>query len=308
MTYQYSFQDCLARSERITWRVEDLIGGDKTLDFTKPFMPESFARVAPLEFLNADEKRTLNQIRGHTYLAMFGLIEEFILPFVMDHAGPLIVKPMMAGDDYKARAYLEFAAEEAKHIHLFRRFRDEFARGFGARCEVIGPPEAVGKFVLAKPALSVSLLVLMIEWMTQRHFMDSMKDDQSTDPQFKSLLLHHWMEEYQHAQLDALMTLAIAEKLSPADINAGIDGFFELGAFFDQGLKQQTAFDLDALEHAIGRTLGGAEREHFLVQQHQANRWTYLGSGLTHPRFIHVVEQIAPGRKADFEAAAPVFS
>jgi hypothetical protein len=308
MTYQYSFQDCLARSERITWRVEDLIGGDKTLDFTKPFMPESFARVAPLEFLSADEKRTLNQIRGHTYLAMFGLIEEFILPFVMDHAGPLIVKPMMAGDDYKARAYLEFAAEEAKHIHLFRRFRDEFAKGFGARCEVIGPPEAVGKFVLAKPALSVSLLVLMIEWMTQRHFMDSMKDDQSTDPQFKSLLLHHWMEEHQHAQLDALMTLAIAEKLSPADINAGIDGFFELGAFFDQGLKQQTAFDLDAMERAIGRTLGGAEREHFLVQQHQANRWTYLGSGLTHPRFIDVVEQIAPGRKADFEAAAPVFS
>ena len=32
MTYQYSFKDCLARAERITWRVEDLIGGDKTGD------------------------------------------------------------------------------------------------------------------------------------------------------------------------------------------------------------------------------------------------------------------------------------
>lgn len=308
MTYQYSFKDCLARAERITWRVEDLIGGDKTLDFQRPFMPESFARTAELDFLTASEQRTLNQIRGHTYLAMFGLIEEFILPFVMDHAGPLIVKPMMAGDDYKARAYLEFAAEEAKHIHLFRTFREEFAKGFGVKCDVIGPAEAVGQFVLSKPALSVSLLVLMIEWMTQKHFMDSMKDDQTLDPQFKGLLLHHWMEEHQHAQLDALMTLAIAEKLDADAIKAGFDGFWELGTFFDEGLKQQTAFDLDALERATGRKLSDAERERFLAQQHQANRWTYLGSGLTHPRFLEVVDQIAPARRAEFEAAAPVFS
>ena len=31
---------------------------------------------------------TLNQIRGHEYLAMFGLVEEFILPYVVDHARP----------------------------------------------------------------------------------------------------------------------------------------------------------------------------------------------------------------------------
>jgi hypothetical protein len=308
MTYQYSFKDCLARAERITWRVEDLIGGDKTLDFRRPFMPESFARTAELDFLNAAEKRTLNQIRGHTYLALFGLIEEFILPFVMDHAQPLIVKPMMAGDDYKARAYLEFAAEEAKHIHLFRRFREEFSKGFAVTCDVIGPPETVGQFVLSKPSLSVSLLVLMIEWMTQKHFTDSVKDDQTLDPQFKSLLLHHWMEEHQHAQLDALMTLAIAEKLDADAISAGVDGFWALGTFFDEGLKQQTAFDLDALERATGRKLSDAERERFLAQQHQANRWTYLGSGLTHPRFLAVVDQIAPARRAEFEAAAPVFS
>ena len=44
------------------------------------------------------------------------------------------------------------------------------------------------------------------------------------------------------------------------------------------------------------------------AQQHQANRWTYLGSGLKHPRFLDVIEQIAPARRAEFEAAAPVFS
>ena len=34
-------------------------------------------------------------------------------------------------------------AEEAKHIHLFNRFREEFRRGFGVECEVIGPADAI---------------------------------------------------------------------------------------------------------------------------------------------------------------------
>jgi hypothetical protein len=110
MTYRYSFKDCLQRAERITWRVEDLIGGDKTLDFSMPFLPESLARTAELPFLSADEKRMLNQIRGHAYLAIFGLVEEFVLPFVVEHASPYLT-----GEEYRARAYLEFAAEEAKH-------------------------------------------------------------------------------------------------------------------------------------------------------------------------------------------------
>ena len=40
MTHGYTYQDILAASQRIDWRVEDLIGGDRHLDFSKPFMPE----------------------------------------------------------------------------------------------------------------------------------------------------------------------------------------------------------------------------------------------------------------------------
>ncbi len=39
--------------------------------------------------------------------------------------------PRLHGDDYRVRALLRFAGEEAKHIHLFKRFGEEFARGFG---------------------------------------------------------------------------------------------------------------------------------------------------------------------------------
>ena len=86
VAHHYTYQDCLSASERIQWRVEDLIGGDRKLDFSKPFLPESLARVEPLTFLNADEKLKLNQIRANGYLYIFGFVEEFILPFVVDHS------------------------------------------------------------------------------------------------------------------------------------------------------------------------------------------------------------------------------
>jgi len=302
MSYQYNFKDVLGRAERITWRVEDLIGNGKTLDFAKPFMPETFARTEALSFLTADEKRTLNQIRGHAYLSIFGIVEEFILPFVLDHA-----KPFINGEDYRARAFLEFASEEAKHIHLFRRFKEEFVNGFHVECKMIGPADAIAKHILSHHPLSVALAILMIEWMTQRHFQDSIHDDGALDPQFKSLLQHHWMEEMQHAQLDTMMCETIAAGMTQAQIDEAVDGFLAIGGFLDDGLKQQTAFDIEAFEAAANRTLSAAEREEILKVQHQANRWTYLGSGMTHPNFLKTLGELSPAKKTMIEGVAPNF-
>jgi P-aminobenzoate N-oxygenase AurF len=302
MTYQYNFKDVLGRAERITWRVEDLIGEGKTLDFSRPFMPESLARVEGMTFLSPAEKRTLNQIRGHAYLSIFGLVEEFILPFVLDHA-----RPFVNGEDYRARAFLEFASEEAKHIHLFRRFKEEFVKGFHVACKVIGPADAVAKHILSHHPLSVALAILHIEWITQRHFQDSVHDDGTLDPQFKSLLKHHWMEEMQHAQLDTLMVETIAEGMSQAQIDEAIDGYLKIGGFLDDGMKQQTAFDLEAFEAAARRTLSPAERDEFMRVQHQANRWTYLGSGMTHKSFLETLGKLSPAKRAMIEGVAKNF-
>lgn len=302
MSYQYNFKDVLGRSERITWRVEDLIGGDKKLDFAKPFMPENLARVEPLKFLSASEKRILNQVRGHTYLSMFGIIEEMIVPFVLDHA-----RPFINGEDYRARAFLEFISEEAKHIHLFRRFQEEFKNGFTTECKMIGPGTEIANHILSHHPLSVALTILMIEWTTQRHFQESMHDDGAMDPQFKSLLKHHWMEEMQHAQLDTLMVEAIAANMKPAEIESAIDGVLAIGGFLDEGLRQQTGFDLEAFELASGRKLSAVEREEFMAQQHQANRWTYIGSGLTHKNFLETLGQLSPAKRKAFEEVAPNF-
>jgi hypothetical protein len=303
MTYPYSFKDCLQRSERITWRVEDLIGDDKPLDFAKPFMPEDLARAQALDFLSPAEQLKLNQIRGHAYLAIFGLVEEFILPFVLDHA-----RPEIDGESFQSRAFLEFAAEEAKHIHMFRTFRAAFTRGFPTPCEVIGPPKEIAAHVLGHPPLSVALLILHIEWMTQRHFTTSVQDNADLEPGFKAMLLHHWMEERQHARLDTLMVHQLAADLLPAEVQAGLDGYLALGAFLDGGLKQQVEFDLQALERASGRKLKAAERDAFMAAQHQANRWTYIGSGMSHPNFLETVAKLSPDMRAKLEAAAPTFA
>jgi hypothetical protein len=265
-------------------------------------MPENLAHVNGLAFLNPAEKRTLNQIRGHAYLSIFGLVEEFILPFVLDQA-----RPYINGEDYRARALLEFAGEEAKHIHLFRRFKEEFVKGFHTECKVIGPADAVAKYILSHHPLSVALTILHIEWMTQRHFLESVHDDGTLDPQFKSLLVHHWMEEMQHAQLDTLMVESIAEGMPQTEIDKAIDGYLEIGGFLDNGLKQQTAFDLEALETAIKRPLSPSEREVFMVVQQQANRWTYLGSGMTHPNFLDTVRKLSPAKHQMLEDIAPTF-
>ena len=54
--HNFSYANCLAASERIRWRVEDVIGGSRRLDFTRPFLPESLACVEPLAFLTPLDK------------------------------------------------------------------------------------------------------------------------------------------------------------------------------------------------------------------------------------------------------------
>lgn len=299
----YNYQETLAASAKANWRIEDIIGGDKRLDFTKPFMPESLARVEALEFLNEEEKILLNQIRGYGYLYTFGLVEEFILPFVLDHA-----RPHLNEDDYRTRALLQFASEEAKHIHLFRKFADEFKAGFVTYCETIGPPEEIGRAVLAHSPLGVALVILGIEWMTQQHYLESIRDDEDLDPQFKSLLRHHWMEEAQHTKLDTLMVQALTDNPGAAVIERGISDYASIGALIDGGIQQQVEFDIQALERAAGRTFSKPEQEQFRAIQRQALRWTYLGSAMTHPQFLRTLGEISPDARTRIEEIAKAFS
>jgi len=301
MYHDFNYEATLSSSLRAQWQLDDVLRDDQDLDFSRNFMPESLARTAVLDTLNPFEQRVLNQISAHQYLSIFGVVEEFILPFLLDHA-----RPHLLGDDWRVRAILNFASEEAKHIHLFKRFHHAFVRGFPVECRVIGPSEAIGAEVLKHDPLAVGLVILMIEWMTQQHYLGSIRDDGDLDPLFKSLLKNHWMEEAQHAKLDTLIVDALGEGRSEAQIDKAIDEFFEIGAFLDAGLMTQAGFNLDALEKVIGRKL--ENRGEILTQQHQAARWTYIGSGMVHERFVATLESLSPRAAERMAEAAPLFA
>jgi hypothetical protein len=301
MYHDFSYEATLASSLRAQWRLDDVLRADQELDFSRNFLPESLARTAAIDSLNPFEQRILNQIAAHQYLSVFGIVEEFILPFLIDHARPHLLE-----DDWRVRALLNFAGEEAKHIHLFKRFHEAFVRGFPVECQVIGPSEEIGAEVLKHDPLAVALVILMIEWMTQQHYLGSIRDDGDLDPLFKSLMKHHWMEEAQHAKLDTLIVDALAEGRTEEQIDKAIDEFLEIGAFLDNSFKLQAAFNLDALEKVIGGKL--EDRAAIEGQQHQAARWTYIGSGLVHERFTATLSDISPLAAERVAEVAPVFA
>jgi hypothetical protein len=301
MYHDFNYEATLASSLRAQWQLDDVLRQDQELDFSRNFMPESLARTSAVPGLNAFEQRVLNQISAHQYLSIFGIVEEFLLPFIIDHA-----RPELSGDDWRVRALLNFASEEAKHIHLFKRYHAAFVRGFPVECEVIGPSEAIGAEILRHDPLAVGLVILMIEWMTQAHYLGSIRDDRDLDPLFKSLMKNHWIEESQHAKLDTLIVDALAEGRTEEQINEAIDEFFEIGEFLDNGLKAQASYNLDALEKVIGRKL--ENRADIEAQQHQAARWTYIGSGMVHDRFKATLLSISANAAARIADAAPIFA
>ena len=301
MYQDLNYQAVLATSRRANWTIDEVIGGGE-MNFALPFLPESFARVRQLEFLSPDEQRTLNHIRAHGYLAMFELVERTILPFIDGQTST------SASDEaWRKPALEQFAAEEQKHIDLFVRFRRDFTEAFGSECDFIGPAEDIGAAIRDHSPLGMAIFVLAIELATLVHYVESVRGDQALDPQFKSLLKHHWMEESQHAKLDAMVFREIAATCTPEQRAEGCADFLDIGGFIDGGLAQQVELDLAALQAAIGRQLSADQSDTFRKSQLQAMRWTFLGSALTNPRFLDEVGSVSPESRDQIEQVAPVF-
>ena len=161
--------------------------------------------------------------------------------------------------------------------------------------------------MLAHDPLSVALLTLQIEWMTQRHYLDSVQTDGALDERFSSMLRHHWMEEAQHAKMDTLIVRQLAAERTAAQHVDAVEGYLKIGQFVDEGLAQQARFDLDTLQRVIGRRLDAKATERFLTVQHQALRWTYIGSGMTHPKFLGTLGALGANLRARVESTAPAF-
>ena len=100
---------------------------------------------------------------------------------------------------------------------------------------------------------------------------------------------------------------AVAADCTSAEIDQALQEYAEIGAFLDNGIKQQTEFDVESFVSATRRNLSKSQREEMTAAVLKGMRWTYLGTGMTHPNFLATVEQISPKGKKQIEAMAPTF-
>ncbi len=286
LSHSYSYADCLSNSLKSTWSIEDCFQG-RDFDFSKRFLPDRIAGVDDIGCLSEDEKLKLNQIRGNSYCHIFAFVEEYIIPMVLDHA-----RDDVYGDETRLRYLLRFAEEETKHQATFNQAMDQIQAGLGVSCGVISGREQVAEVVLGKSRLAALLLTSVIEWFTQLHYLEHVRDDEDLDELFRDILKLHWVEESQHAKADSLLIDEFAGDLSAEEREGAVDELVELGMAIDGLLAQQIDMDIEALEAATGRRFSDDEKEEIRSRQRRAYRWTFLVSGLEHPKLVQIVNDL----------------
>jgi hypothetical protein len=298
LTHDYRYETCLEGSVKQAWTVDDCFQS-RDFDFAKPFLPERIAGVSGIGCLDDDEKRLLNQIRANSYCHIFAFVEEYIVPMVMDHA-----RADVYGDETRLWSLLRFAEEETKHQQMLRRACEQFEAGFGVSCGLVPGREAVAQAVLDTSPLTALLLTSMIEWFTQLHYVEHVRDRAELDELFRDILRFHWIDESRHARMDSLLIDEIASALTAEQREQAIDQLLELGGAVDGLLAQQAELDIDALQTATRRSFTHDERDDIRAHQRRAYRWTFLVSGLQHPKFVGIVGELTAAGQAKIAAAA----
>ena len=130
---------------------------------------------------------------------------------------------------------------------MLRRACEQFGAGFGVSCGLVPGREAVAEVVLATSPLTALLLTSMIEWFTQLHDIEHVRDRGELDELFRDILRFHWIDESRHARMDSLLIDEVAGELTAEQREQAIDELLELGGAVDGLLAQQVELDIAAL-------------------------------------------------------------
>ena len=284
------FRKCVETSERVAWKLDEVVPPESVLDLHKSFMPAGMFFGGELGFLSEEEKRRLNQIFGNAYGYLFYFVEAYIINMAMEHA-----RAELYGDEHTLRAMLRFAEEEVKHQQLFLRFGELFNASFGSPCDVVDSPQAVAEVILSKSPMAVLLVTLHLEIITQAHYVDAMRDNQEMEPLFTSLFKYHWVEEAQHAKLDVLQLNKLRADAAPEQVETTINDYFDIVSAFAGLLAAQAKLDVGSLERALGRQFSETEQAAIEAAQRRAYQRAFLYDGLTNSLFLeYLAENFSP--------------
>jgi hypothetical protein len=297
------YAKCIEVSKRVSWEIDrDVIRG-RRFDFSRKFLPDALSKVNELEFLAPAERSLLSQIQGRTYARMFGLVERFIGPKVME-----VSREHWLGDQVKFEALVRFTAEELKHQELFRRIERMVAEDMPLGYLFLPQPNEVAAVVLGKSTWAVLALVCHIELFVLAHYHASIGPDTGVSELFKDVLLHHAREESQHAILDELEWRRENATLSEMERDRAVDDLIALIGAVDGLLQIQAVADVDYFLAICGRPFVERERERVQAGVLKAYRWQYIGSGVRDPRFMEVLgSMITPEQSERIgKALAPI--
>ena len=274
------FARCLEASRQVRWDIDrDVIRG-RTLDFSRPFLPDGLSLLGTCDFLDADDRRLISQIQGRTYANMFGLVERYINAKVVEAQ-----QQYLMGDQVALEAMVRFSDEEIKHQKLFRRVDEMIASGMPEGYTFDANPDAVADAVLSHSSWSVLGLTLVIELFTQAHYRESIDPQSEICPLFKDIFLYHWREESQHAILDEIEWRREDARLSAEARRRAVDDLISLVGAVDRILQQQARADARYFFACTRGAHGPMARARVDVLFLEAYRWQYIFSGTSLARF-----------------------
>jgi hypothetical protein len=300
---QFDYASCVRSSEKVRWTVEEVMPKGTRLDLSRSFLPEPLSGTGKIACLAPDERIKLNQITANAYLNLFAFVEEYILAVAVQHA-----QAELFGDHDAIRALTRFAEEEVKHQQLFARYREAFDRDFGRRCGVLDSAAEVAGVILSKSPIAVMTMTLHIELMTQQHYTQCVRDDAAIDPFFARLLRYHWLEEAQHAKIDALELDKLLVDAEEAQVDGAIGEYLGICEAFDGLLRHQADMDLESLSGVVGRSFAGRDSDEIRSALHAGYRRTFLVYGMTNPTFAEDVGKMSTSGSAQIAARAASLS
>ena len=280
------YRRCIKASKKVRWEIDDVIQG-RGFDPEDHFLPESFTLAGELPWLSEAEKRRLSQIQGRTYAKMFGLLERFVNAKVLE-----VSQDHWFGDQVKLEALVRFSDEEIKHQALFRRIDASIAAVMPEGYVFAAEANAVAATVLSKSTWAVLGLTLMVELVTQAHYLESIAPEDRLSPLYKDVFRYHWMEESQHATLDELEWRREDAKVGAAARDRAVDELIDLAVAIDGILREQAAADASYFRRTVARVLDDGESEAVAAGILKAYRWQYIFSGAENARFLKVMREL----------------
>ena len=271
---------CVEVSKRVRWEIErDVIRG-RAFDFEQKFMPDGLSQVSRLPFLSAADQRLFSQVQGRTYANMFGLVERFIAPKMLEAS-----RDHWFGDQNAFEALVRLTDEELKHQELFRRIERMCAAGMPDGYKFLPDANAVASVVLGKSTWSVLALICHIEIFVLSHYREAIEPDPILSPVWKDVFTFHAREESQHAILDELEWKHEDAKISAEAREQAVGDLIELVGAVDGLLQIQARADAEYFLKVCGRSFSAEEAERVRDAVLGAYRRQYIISGVKEPRF-----------------------